>query len=169
MDTLEAIRTRRSIRAYQDKPVPPDLVDQVLKAAMYAPSAGGARPWQFVIIDDRKLLQQIPKVHPHAPMAEQAPLAILVCGDLGREKYPGNWPLDCAAAVENLLLAVHALGLGGVWTGVYPNQGTMQGLGRLLGLPEGIMAHTLVVLGCPAEQPATENRYEADRVHVNGW
>ena len=77
--------------------------------------------------------------------------------------------LDCAAAVENLLLAAHALGLGGVWTGVYPDQGRMEGLGRLLGLPKHIMAHTLVVLGYPAEQPTTENRYEAGRVHVNGW
>jgi nitroreductase len=169
MDTLQAIRTRRSIRVYQDKSVPQDLIDQVLAAAMYAPSAGDARPWQFVVIDDRKLLRQIPAVHPHAPMAEQAPLAILVCGDLGREKYSGNWPLDCAAAVENLLLATHAVGLGSVWTGVYPNQGTMQGLGRLLGLPKGIMAHTLVVLGYPAEQPTADSRHDRSRVHLNGW
>ena len=167
MDALQAIRTRRSIRAYQDKPVPQDLVNQILTAAMYA--SRQRRPWEFVVVTDRKLLRQIPAVHPHAPMAEQAPLAILVCGDSGREKYPGNWPLDCAAAVQNLLLAAHALGLGGVWTGVYPNQGTMEGLGRLLGLPKGIMAHTLVVLGYPAEQPLNENRYEASRVHVNGW
>ena len=120
MDALQAIRTRRSIRVYQDKPVPEELVQQILTAAMYAPSAGDARPWQFVVITDCKLLRQIPTVHPHAPMAEQAPLAILVCGDAGMEKYPGNWPLDCAAAVENLLLAAHALGLGGVWTGCIP-------------------------------------------------
>ncbi len=169
MDALQAIRTRRSIRAYQDKPVPDCLVQQILTAAMYAPSAGNAQPWQFVVINDRKLLQQIPQVHPHAAMAEQAPLAVLVCGDPSREKYPGNWPLDCAAAVQNLLLAAHSLGLGGVWTGVYPNQGTMEGLGRLLGLPKGIMAHTLVVLGYPAERPPTENRYESSRVHVNCW
>ena len=169
MDALHAIRTRRSIRAYQDKPVAEELVQQILTAAMYAPSAGNARPWQFVVINDRKLLQEIPEVHPHAPMADQAPLAVLVCGDLSMEKCPGNWPLDCAAATENLLLAAHALGLGGVWTGVYPDQGRMEGLGRLLGLPKHIMAHTLVVLGYPAEQPPTEERYQASRVHVNGW
>ncbi len=169
MDALHAIHTRRSIRVYEDKPVPEELVQQILTAAIYAPSAGNAQPWQFVVINDRKLLQQIPKVHPHAPMAEQAPLAILVCGDLGMEKYPGNWPLDCAAATENLLLAAHALGLGGVWTGVYPDQGRMEGLGRLLGLPKDIMAHTLVVLGYPAEQPPTEDRHLANRVHINCW
>jgi nitroreductase len=151
MDALETIRTRRSIRAYQDKPMPPGLVDQVLTAAMHVPSAGGARPWQFVIITDRKLLQQIPTVHPHAPMAEQAPLAILVCGDPGHEKYPGNWPLDCAAAVQNLLLAAHALGLGAVWTGVYPQQERVEGFRRLLGLPKNVIPHSLVPLGYPAE------------------
>jgi nitroreductase len=145
------------------------LIDQILTAAMYAPSAGNARPWEFVVVTDRKLLRQIPGVHPHAPMVEQAPLAILVCADPSREKYPGNWPLDCAAAVQNLLLATHALGLGGVWTGVYPNQGTMEDLGRLLCLPRGIMAHTLVVLGYPAEQPIAEDRHEPSRVHFNGW
>ena len=169
MDALHAISTRRSIRTYQDKPVPEDLVQQILTAAMYAPIAGNAQPWQFVIVNDRKLLRQIPNVHPHAPMAEQAPLAILVCGDPNMEKFPGNWPLDCAAATQNLLLAAHALGLGGVWTGVYPDQGRMEGLGRLLGLPKHIMAHTLVVLGYPAEQPTCGNRYEASRIHVNGW
>ena len=66
MDALQAIRTRRSIRVYQDKPVPEELVQQILAAAMYAPSAGNAQPWQFVVVNDRKLLQQIPKVHPHA-------------------------------------------------------------------------------------------------------
>ena len=169
MDALHAIRTRRSIRAYQDKPVSENLVEQILAAAMYAPSAGNAQPWQFVVINDCKLLHQIPKIHPHAPMAEQAPLAILVCGDPNMEKYPGNWPLDCAAAVQNLLLAAHALGLGGVWTGIYPDQGRMESLGRLLGLPMHIITHTLVVLGYPAEQPTSGNRYEASRIHVNGW
>jgi nitroreductase len=169
MDTLQAIRTRRSIRVYQNKSIPQESVEQLMTAAMYAPSAGNAQPWEFMVITDRTILKQIPTVHPHAPMAEQAPLAILVCGDPSKEKCPGNWPLDCAAAVQNLLLAAHALGLGGVWTGVYPNQGTMAGLGRLLGLPSGIMAHTLIVLGYPAEQPTTENRYNPSRVHVNAW
>ncbi len=149
--------------------MPEELVQQILAAAMYAPSAGNAQPWQFVVVNDRTLLQQIPTVHPHALMAEQALIADLVCGDLNMEKYPGNWPLDCAAAVQNLLLAAHALGLGGVWTGVYPDQGRMEGFGRLLGLPKHIMAHTLVVLGYPAEQVPAEDRYRPERVYQNRW
>jgi nitroreductase len=72
---------------------------------MYAPSACNAQPWQFVVIEDRKLLCEVPDIHSYAAMAAQAPLAILVCGDTSLEKVPGYWVIDCAAAVQNLLQA----------------------------------------------------------------
>jgi nitroreductase len=169
MDTLEAIRTRRSIRKYQDKPVPDELIRKLLAAAMSAPSARNAQPWQFVVISDRQLLGEIPKVNPNAWMAERAAGAILVCGDLSLEKSPGYWVVDCAAAVENMLLAAHALGLGAVWTGIYPREERSEGFRRLVGLPSHVVAHSLVVLGYPAEQPATEDRYKEDRVRRNRW
>ena len=77
--------------------------------------------------------------------------------------------VDCAAAVQNLLLAAHALGLGAVWTGVYPREERAEALSRLLGLPENVVPHSLIVLGYPAEQPRTEDRYREDRVHRNRW
>jgi nitroreductase len=99
MDALETIRTRRSIRQYQDEPVPKDVLQQVLSAAMYAPIACNAQPWQFAVIEDRKLLREVPRILPYAAMAVQAPLAILVCGDTSLEKCPGYWVIDCSAAV----------------------------------------------------------------------
>ncbi|MGA2259622.1 MAG: nitroreductase family protein, partial [Thermoguttaceae bacterium] len=104
MDVLETIRTRRSIRKYLDKPVSKDVLQQVLTAAMSAPSACNAQPWQFVVLEDRKLLGEVPKIHPYAAMAAEAPLAILVCGDTSLEQVPGYWVIDCSAAIENLLL-----------------------------------------------------------------
>ena len=89
MDTLEAIHGRRSIRKFQDRPVPEDLLRQVLAAAMSAPSANNAQPWQFVVISDPELLAEVPKINPHAHMAAGAPVAILVCGDLSLEVSPG--------------------------------------------------------------------------------
>jgi len=169
MDALEAIHTRRSIRRYEDRPVPEELVEEVLRAAMMAPSAVNKQPWHFVVIDDRKLLGEIPKINPNAAMAAGAPLAILVCGDLKLEHPSGYWVVDCAAAVENLLLAAHALGLGAVWTGVYPRQQRIDGLKKLFGLPEHVMPHTLVVLGYPAERPPSQDRYRPERVHRNGF
>jgi nitroreductase len=169
MDALEAIRTRRSIRQYQDRPVPQDLVQRVLAAAMSAPSACNAQPWQFIVIRDRALLKEVPRINPHAAMAERAPLAILVCGDLSLEISAGYWVVDCAAAVQNLLLAAHVLGLGAVWTGVYPQQDRIEGFRRLLKLPPQVVPHSLIVMGYPAEEPAHEDRYRPDRVHHDGW
>ena len=169
MDVLETIRTRRSIRKYLDKPVSKDVLQQVLTAAMSAPSACNAQPWQFVVLEDRKLLGEVPKIHPYAAMAAEAPLAILVCGDTSLEQVPGYWVIDCSAAIENLLLATHALGLGAVWTGVYPQQERVEGFRRLLGLPKNVIPHSLIPLGYPDEQPPQEERYRANRVHHEGW
>jgi nitroreductase len=169
VDAIQAILTRRSIRKYLDKPVPPDLLQQVLRAAMYAPSACNQQPWQFVVITDRRLLGEIPKLHPYATMAVEAPLTILACGDTSLEKIPGYWVIDLSAAVQNLLLAAHALGLGAVWTGVYPQQERVEGFRRLLGLPRNVIPHSLIPLGYPAEQPSQKERYWPDRIHSNAW
>ena len=169
MDVLEAIHTRRSIRAYQNKPVPEELIQKLLATAMQAPSARNQQPWQFVVIDDRATLAKIPPFMPNAAMAGNAPLAILVCGDLSLEKSPGYWMVDCAAAVENMLLAAHALGLGAVWCGVYPREARMDGLRQLVGLPKNVIAHSLVVLGYAAEQVPAEDRYRPERVRRNHW
>ncbi len=169
MDTLEAIQTRRSVRKYLDRPVPEALVQNILAAAMQAPSARNQQPWHFVVIDDRTMLGQIARFLPNAGMAAEAPMAILVCADLALELTPGYWMLDCAAATMNLLLAAHALGLGAVWTGVYPREPRMEGLRRLVGLPEQVVPHSLVVLGFPGERPPADKRYRAERVHRNHW
>jgi nitroreductase len=169
VDVLEAIRTRRSIRKYQSRPVPEELLRQVLAAAMNAPSARNAQPWQFVVLDDRALLDQIPAFAPNAGMVRAAPLAVLVCGDLSLEISPGYWPVDCAAATENLLLAVQGVGLGAVWCGVYPREERIAGFRRMLDLPASIIPHSLVAMGYPAEQPASADRFRPDRIRRNRW
>ncbi len=121
------------------------------------------------MIDDKRTLGKIPQIMPNAAMAGKAPAAILVCGNLSLEKSEGYWVLDCAAAVQNILLAAHALDLGAVWCGVYPRQARMDGLRRLIGLPEKVMAHSLVVVGHAAEQVAPEKRFRPERVRRNRW
>jgi nitroreductase len=169
MDTLDAIHTRRSVRKYQDQPVAEDLIQKLLASAMQAPSARNQQPWHFVVIDDRAVLDKIPDIMPNAAMVAGAPLAILVCGDLALEKSEGYWVLDCSAATENMLLAAHALGLGACWCGVYPRENRMEGLRKLIGLPKNVIAHSLVVVGHPAEQVRAENRFRSERVHRNRW
>ena len=169
METLVAIHTRRSVREYQDRPVSEDLIRELLAAAMQAPSAGNARPWQFVVLTDRALLARIPDIHPYATMATRAALAVLVCGDLKLEAYPGNWTSDCAAATQNLLLAAHAKGLGAVWTGIHPDKERIAAFQRLLGLPEHVVPLNLVPIGYAHDPPPPEERYDASRVHHNHW
>lgn len=169
MDTLEAIHTRRSVREYLEKPVPEEIIIKLLAAAMAAPSARNQQPWEFIVITDKSVLGEIPTVNPYAQMAINAPLAILVCGNLRIETSPGYWVVDCAAAVQNLLLCAHALGLGAVWTGTYPNEERMDGYTALLNLPEYILPHTLVVIGYPAQQPPHQDRFNPKRIHYNGW
>jgi nitroreductase len=169
MDVFEAMHTRRSIRKFQQKPISADVVRDLLGAAMMAPSAGNQQPWQFVVISDAQMLGKVPTINPHADMAAQAPLAILVCGDLSLEKYAGFWVQDCSAATQNLLLAAHGKGLGGVWTAVYPIQDRVEAFKRLCSLPETVVPLVLVVLGYPAESPDGGDRFLPDRVHRNSW
>ena len=169
MDTIEAIHTRRSIREYLDKPIPEELVNKLLAAAMAAPSARNQQPWEFIVITKKSLLEKIPTINPYTQMALNAPLAILVCGDLKAETAPGYWVIDCAAATQNLLLCAHALGLGAVWTGTYPNEDRMDGYNKLFGLPEYVVPHSLIVLGYPAQQPPSADRFKSERIHHNGW
>ncbi len=169
MNTIEAIRTRRSIRHYTEERISPDLIKELLQAAMSAPSAGNGQPWQFVVVDDRSLLDQVPNVSPYAAMCNQAPLAILVCGDIAKEKYPGFWVQDCSAAIMCMLLAAHEKGLGAVWTGAYPMPDRVAGLSKLFKLPSNVIPLGLVVIGYPTKAVPPQERYREERVHHNLW
>lgn len=169
MDAMEALLTRSSIRAYTDEPVTDEQVEQLLRAAMAAPSAGNSQSWAFVVIRDRELLDAVPTVHPYAKMTPQAPLAILVCGDVSAEKYPGFWVQDCSAAVENLLLAAHIIGLGAVWTGIYPDEGRVEGFRRLFSLPDHIVPLALIPVGFPKETKEVTDRYDPAKIKRERW
>lgn len=112
---LDVIATRTSVRAYRDCPVGADTVELLLRAAMAAPSAMNRQPWAFVVVDDKALLQKFADSLQYAKMAASAPLAVVVCADLTRNPGASGdwWVMDASAASENLLLAAHAVGLGG--------------------------------------------------------
>lgn len=169
MDAMEVIFSRRSIRKFTSEEVPEQTIEELLKAGVAAPSAGNQQPWQFVVIDDRKILDEIPTVHPYSAMLKEANVAILVCGDLKAEKHKGFWVQDCSAATQNILIAAEALGLGAVWLGVYPREDRIAGIRQLLGLPERIVPLSLIPVGYKGEQKPPANRYDASRVHHNGW
>lgn len=169
MDALEAIFTRRSIRVFDPRPVSDESLRVLLKAAMSAPSAGNEQPWYFVVVRDRELFERILKFHPYSHSLKSASLAVLVCADLDLEKYSGYWTQDCSAAAQNLLLAAHAQGLGGVWLGIYPIEERIQGVRSLFGLPANVVPMAILPIGYPAETRPEENRYQDERVFLNRW
>lgn len=169
MDIFEAILNRRSIRKYTDAPVTDEEIRKILEAGMMAPSAGNQQPWQFVVVRDKTLLGKVETANPYAKMAGKAPLGILVCGDLGLEKHPGFWVQDCSAAIQNMLLAIHGLGLGGVWTGIYPREDRVNGFRKLFDLPDTVIPLAFIVIGHPHREPISTSRYREDRVHHETW
>lgn len=169
MDALETIFTRRSIRKYTLDPVSDEDLDLLLRAAMAAPSANNAQPWQFIVVRDQAKREAIAQHHPYAQMAPKAPLCIVVCGELAREKTPGFWVQDCSAAIQNILLAARARGLGTVWTGVHPVEERVAGIRQVFRLPEGIVPLGIVIVGHPAQPFSEQDRYDADKVHYEQW
>lgn len=169
MDAIEALLTRRAVREYTPEPVTGTEIETMLKAAMHAPSACNQQPWHFVVITGREGLDAIAGVHPYAQMVKQAPLAVVVCGDLTLETCPGNWAIDCSAAMENLLLAAHAIGLGGVWVGIYPNEERARDFRKVLKLPSFAMPLALAALGHPAGPLPVVNRFNPERIHRETW
>lgn len=169
MEAMEAILTRRSIRKYTKQSVSEEVIRKLLEAAMSAPSARNTQPWHFVVINDRAILDEIPKLHPYSQMLKEAPLAILVCGDLKLQNNEGYIVQDCSAATQNLLLAAHSEGLGAVWLGIYPREERISGIRKLLNIPSYILPISLISLGHPAEKKERENRYQESRVHYNRW
>ena len=152
---LECILTRTSVRQYQpDRTISRDTVETLLRAAMSAPTAVNKQPWAFIALDDRAALDSLAQVLPYARMLTKAPLAIVTCGDLskaidGEDADKGFWIQDVSAATENLLLAAHAMGLGAVWTGVYPDAERVKDVQERLGLPANVIPLAVVPVGYP--------------------
>ncbi len=169
MELFNAIYGRRSIRSFTSEPVSESDVEAMLRAAMAAPSAGNEQPWHFVAIDDRIILDVIPKFHPYATALNSATFAVVVCGDLSLERYEGFWVQDCSAAIQNLLLAIHGLGLGAVWLAGYPVEDRVENLRKLLGIPKGVIPLAIIAIGHPAEKKSRTDRFNPERIHRNVW
>lgn len=165
MEQPELIFRRRSIRRFAAGMPDEDAINLLLKAAMSAPSANNLRPWIFYVLRKRKNIDALREFHPHAAMTAQSPLVIVVSGDLNLQPNPGYIIQDCSAATQNILLAATALGLGGVWLGLYPREARMEGMSKLLKLPEHIMPVSMVALGIPGENKPPHDEWYPEKVH----
>ena len=166
---MKEIFERRSIRKYSKLSISDSDIDNLLRAAMSAPSAGNQQPWEFILIKDKNIMSDITKIHPYSQMLKEAQLAIVVCADLDKEKHSGYWVQDCSAATENILIEAQHLGLGSVWLGVYPREDRVTGLKEILNLPERVIPLSIISLGYPAEKKGPSNRFDKLRIHINEW
>lgn len=170
--TIDDILTRTSVRSYSDREVNSETIDTLLRAAMAAPTAGDKRPWRFVVISDKAILNAISENFHTMTMAKDASAAIVTCGDLSAT-FGGDardyWIEDVSAASENVLLAAHAIGLGAVWCGIYPQLARVKLFSEMLNLPENIVPMACICVGYPAAEPTPKDKWDPENVHYNTW
>lgn len=170
-ENLDIIFQRRSIRQYSDREISGDLLHMLLEAAMAAPSACGRDPWHFVVVKNPEMLTAIAEGLPNGKMLGEAAIGIVVCGDMERA-HGGELSYliqDCSAAIENLLLAATANGLGGCWLGVHPREERIAHIRSLLSIPESVIPVSVIALGWPRENPSPRTRYRENAVHRERW
>ncbi len=169
--TFANIMTRHSVRRYLDMPVTDEQVTALLHAGMAAPSGCNKQPWEFIVVNDEELLSKLADALPYAKMTAKAPLAIIVCGNMERfiEGPDENlWEQDCSAASENILLAANALGLGAVWTCLYPHDDRIESVKHILNIPDNLVPFNLIPVGYPAQNHDSMDKWHLERVHING-
>jgi nitroreductase len=149
VDVLQAIKERRSIRQYSQKPVSENQLNQILQAGRWAPSRGNSQPWKFILLDDDKIRRELAEAIPTGKFLAQAAQGIAVVVNPEVSKHPEQ---EGAAAIQNMLLAAHALGLGTCWISVWGTD-WVKTVAQILGIPEGEWCISIVSIGYPAEAP----------------
>ena len=163
----ELVEKRRSVRAYADRPVEPAKIDAVIEAALRSPSGKAARPWTFVVVTDKALLEKLSVAKPAgAAFVKDAPVAVVVCGD---SSASGLWIEDCSIAAVTMQYAALELGLGSRWAQMRGNsfkEGTTstQYIAGLLGLPGNLDVLCIVAIGYPGENSVP---YKKEELHFN--
>ena len=168
---LENIHNRKSVRQFTSEPISDENIETMLRAAMAAPTAVNYQPWRFVVVTERERLDAMAEILPYAKMLKQAPLAIVVCGETAWFEGKENpyWQQDCSAATQNILLTAEALGLGAVWTGVYPNMELAGPLGEFLGLPADVQPLCTIPIGHHDGSTQPRDKWKPENIHYNKW
>ena len=166
---MEAILSRHSVRNFTDESVSEDQLIKLVHAGMSAPSAMNSRPWHFIIVNDRKILNGVSDIHPYAQMSKQAAAGILVCGEPSKEIIEMYFQQDCSNAAENILIAASDLGLGAVWVGLYPDKDHIKNFKKYFKIPENIEPFAWIPIGHPTVPSKPDNRLDSSKIHRNMW
>jgi len=166
---MNSIFSRRSIRRFKNKRIPDDALKKILIAAMCSPSANNSQPWEYIVVRDRKTLDEITRVHPYTSMLRTADMAIIVCGKPAGDPVYSYWSQDCAASTQNILLEAQELGIGTCWCGVFPREERIAGIRKLFSIPEGFIPFSVIALGYPDESKPPNQRYIQEKIHYEKW
>ena len=168
---LNFIFSRRSVRKYENKEVPDEMIQDLLEAGMAAPSAVAKDPWHFIVVKNRATLDQMAEVLPSGQMLRQATAAFVICGDINQAnlQHESYMLQDLSAAAENILIAANTMGLGTCWLGVHPRPERMEGIINLFSLPDHIIPMCGIAIGWPKDSPPARTRFNPEKVHREKW
>lgn len=171
---INCIMTRASVRNYSEREVPDSIVEKILRAGMAAPTAANQQPWEFVVVTEQNLKDSITSAFEYTKMVAHCSFAVVVCGDMdnlfkGDIADGGFWVEDCSAASENMLLAAHALGLGGVWCGIYPLKDREGRLRDILKLPSRLTPLNVMAFGYPSQPVMPKDKWDPSKIHYNAY
>lgn len=167
----EIIKTRRSIRQYEDRDVSDDDILKIIKTGMQAPGSRlGAEPWEFVVVKNKETLAKLGEIKPRVT---NAPVAIVLVANIERAFYKTVWQQDMGAACENMLLEAVNLGLGGLWNGVAPEEERMEAIGKIIGIDDitDLKPYSIVTIGYPAEgwENKFMDKFDEERIHYEKY
>lgn len=171
---LDNIAQRKSVRSYTPEQVPDEMIEKLLRAAMAAPSAMNRQPWEFVVVKDRAVLDDLAGRLKYAKMLSQAPLAIVVCAETmitlsdGTRVENNFWEHDASAATQNLLLAAEAMGLGAVWT-ASSDEPRCSIVKEALGVPGTIKPLCVIPVGFPSGEDQPKDKWKPEKIHYEKW
>lgn len=161
---LQEIWTRQSIRRYQDKAVEPEKLEEILKAAMHAPTARNTQSWRFMVIQSRKALDDMITLQPYTGMMKTAPCAILVMGDRTANEQDEYLYCDGSAAIQTMLIEARHQGLSTCWCAVGPRPERIENFRKYYHIADHLLPIGVVALGYGDEEKAIMDRYDPAKV-----
>lgn len=170
-DAFTVIHSRKSVRNFTGQTVSKDVLDKILRAGMAAPTAVNKQPWSFVVVTDRKTLDNLKDGLPYTKMLDKAGAAIVVCAlaEKAYEQKVESAVIDSTCASENILLAAEALGLGAVWTAAYPYNDRMGFVRKTLNIPDNVIPLNVIPIGYPTGVDKPKEKFNPENIHWEKW
>lgn len=163
MDCKEFLISRRSIRKFKKEAPPLEVIKEAINIARYAPSAKNRQPWEFIIVDDRRTLDELSEIHPFAKPLKEAPMAVVTLANMN--EAPLTYLIDGSITSTQLWLALHCLKLGAVWIQTVRN---VEDIRRILNIPQHMFPVSILAIGYPDEKPLEKYIKElSELVHYN--